>query len=63
MTQMDRLDLGRTGCTTSPPSPNMTALTELQIDDTQVTDLTPLASCKNLEKLSIRNTPWWTSRR
>ena len=35
----------------------MVALTELQIDDTEVTDLTPLASCKNLERLSIRNTP------
>ena len=35
----------------------MTALTELQLDDTQVSDLTPLATCKNLERLSIRNTP------
>ena len=31
-------------------------LTELQLDDTQVSDLAPLAKCKKLEKLSIKHT-------
>jgi internalin A len=31
-------------------------LTELEVDDTEVSDLTPLAKLKKLERLSIRRT-------
>jgi internalin A len=31
-------------------------LTELELADTQISDVTPLAKCKKLEKLSIKHT-------
>lgn len=57
LTVLDQLDLGVTPVRDlTPLGDNNVNITELSLDDTQVTDLGPLAKLTKLEKLSIKNT-------
>lgn len=57
LTALDQLDLGVTPVRDlTPLGANNVNITELSLDDTQVTDLGPLAKLTKLEKLSIKNT-------
>lgn len=56
MTKMDRLDLAHTKISDISALSSMKAMTELNIDDTQVTDLSPLKDLTKLERLSLKKT-------